>query len=566
MSVLRIREANCKNCYKCVRVCPVKAIKIKGGQATVIEERCIACGSCLLACPQHAKEVISDLEYVQHLLAAGKRVYVSLAPSLAGAWPRASAGQVVTALKQLGFSEVSQTAAGAALVTKGYQRMLDLGRIKANAMLTTACPSVVSLIERYHPKLVPLLAPFVSPMIAHARLIKALEPEAKVVFIGPCLAKKAEAAREEYAGMIDGVLLYQDVADWLAEKAIDLPSLPESKFCDLDQEVASQFPTAGGMLQYLQSSAELHIADGLEQVNDLLCGMETESLKALLVECSACSGGCLNGPAMPRDESLFKRRERIRAMKKGDDQPATGTPLPTVQIRASFSPKPVSTKSCSEEAILQVLRHLGKQTPDAEFNCGACGYTTCREKAAAVLDGRAELDMCMPFMRAKAESLANLVIQSTPNAVIVVDKDLIIQDFNPAAEQMFKRQAVSVKGKEVSSLIPDDEFRAVRDGGQWVVGRKVVYPHFGLVTLQTINPIKSHDLIMGVITDITRMEHQEKEFAKVREETLEKAQQVINKQMMVAQEIAGLLGEVTADSKMLLLKLMKLVQGEGDRR
>ncbi len=566
MAVLKIREANCKNCYKCVRVCPVKAIKIQAGQAIVIDERCIACGQCLLACPQHAKEVVTDLHKVKELLAVGERVYVSLAPALAGAWPGATSRQVVTALKQLGFSEVSETASGASLVSRGYQRLVNLGRLKANPLLTTACPAVVSLVERYHPKLVPLLAPLVSPMIAHARLIKTLEPTAKVVFVGPCLAKKAEAGRKEYEGLVDAVLLYQEIADWLSEQGISVSSLPESDFAQFDGAVASQYPLAGGLLHYLQSSAEMHVADGLQQVSDLLDGMAAESLQAMLVECNACAAGCLNGPAMPRQESLFKRRERVRARDRWQGEQAIGDALPSVDLNATFKATAVDTKVFSENAILQVLRHLGKHTLDAELNCGACGYSSCREKATAVLDGRAELDMCMPYMRSKAESLANLVIQSTPNAVIVVDKDLKIQEFNPAAEQMFKRQAASVKGEVLSSLIPDDEFRSVRDQGQWVVGKKITYPHYGLVTLQTINPIKSQDLIMGVITDITRAEHQEREFAKVREETLEKAQQVINKQMMVAQEIAGLLGEVTADSKMLLLKLIKLVQGEGDRK
>jgi len=551
-----------------VRLCPVKAIQVKDSQAVVNAERCIACGTCLLVCPQEAKEIISDRLAVKNMLKAKSPVYASIAPALAASWPGASLGQVITALKRLGFAHVSQTSLGAALVSKAYQKILDRGRLQSNPLLTTACPAFVKLVEGYYPDLVPFLAPVASPMIAHARLLKAYYPGCQIVFIGPCLAKKEEAARPEHAGLVDAVLLYSEVAEWLEEEGLNPSQLAASTWCELDRELAALYPTAGGLLRYLEPGEQLVLgANGLEQVMDILHGMRKEGLRASLVECNACVGGCLDGPGMPRQESLAKRKERLANFQMSLPAPGSAAPtFPQVSTAADFRPVPIQTVPHTEAEILEVLKQIGKTSPEAELNCGACGYPTCREKAAAVLDGMAELDMCMPYMRSRAESLANLITQSAQRAIIVVDKDLIIQDFNPAAERMFVRKAESVIGLPVGRIMPDEDFRKVRDSGEWVVGKRVVYPKLGLVTLQNINPTQSQDLIMAFIADITKMEKQERELSTVRAETLEKAQEVIDKQMRVAQEIAGLLGEVTADSKMLLLRLMKLVQGDDDGR
>lgn len=540
---------------------------MKNEQAVVNDERCIACGTCLLVCPQQAKEIVSDQLAVKNMLQGKAPVCVSIAPALAAAWPHASLGQVITALKHLGFAHVSQTAVGAAVVSRAYQKIIDRGRIHANPSLTTACPAVVKLVEGYYPDLVPFLAPVASPLIAHARMLKAFYPDAQVVFIGPCLAKKEEAARPQNAGLIDGVLLYSEIAAWLEVEGINPAELPESEWSQFDQEVAALYPTAGGLLSYLDDKGQLLLdASGLEQVTDLLEGMRQGGLTASLVECNACVGGCLDGPGMPREDSLVKRKERLKNFQRLlPDKQDRQVELPSVDTTCDYRPHPVTVIPHTEAEILEVLSKIGKTTPDAELNCGACGYSSCREKAAAVLDGMAELDMCMPYMRSRAESLANQVMQSTANAIIIVDKDLVIQDFNPAAERMFVRQASKVIGLPIGQIIVDDDFRAVRDGGEWVINKRVIYSNLGLVTMQTINPLQE-GLILGVIADVTRFERQERELSHVRAETLDKAQEVINKQMRVAQEIAGLLGEVTADSKMLLLRLIKLVQGEEDSR
>ncbi len=570
MNVLRIKQANCKNCYKCVRVCPVKAIKIKDGQATVDEERCILCGQCWRACPQHAKEVVSDFPAVANLLRGAAPVYVSLAPSLAAAWPNASPGQMVSALQQLGFAGASQTATGAAIVNRGYQELLQGATGKP--WLSTACPAFVNLVETYYLDLVPQLAPLPSPLIVHARMLKELYPEAKLVFIGPCLAKKAEAARPEYAGLIDGVLLASELAQWLETAAIRPEQLPESPWLELDARAAVLYPLHGGLLHYLQLEGHTAAAvAGTPELRELLEGLRHEQLRTELVECNVCNGGCLNGPDMPRAESLLLRQQRLQQYASGSSSSEQASVEECFQVPAAASlfatdyrTHTLGQQDYPEERIRAVLRGIGKHSAADELNCGACGYTSCREKAKAVLAGMAEPEMCMPFMRSQAESLASLVIQSTPNALIVVDRSLQIREFNLAAERLWLHSAAAVKGQPLATVIPDDDFRQVQDSRVPIQGKVVTYPHLRLITAQTIlNLADDTGLTMGVITDITVMQRQAEELATVKAETVRKAQEVIDKQMRVAQEIAGLLGEVTADSKMLLLRLIKLVQGEG---
>lgn len=572
MSVLRIKQANCKNCYKCVRVCPVKAIKIKDGQATVDEERCILCGQCWLACPQHAKEVVSDLPVVTNLLRGSSPVYVSLAPSLAAAWPNASPGQLVSALQQLGFAGVSQTAAGAAVVSRGYQELLKARGEKP--WLATACPAFVSLAEKYYPDAVSQLAPLPSPLMVHARMLKERYPAARLVFIGPCLAKKAEAARPEYAGLVDAVLLASELAQWLEAAAIRPEQLEEKPWLELDAQAAVLYPLHGGLLRYLQ--LEGHTASavaGTSELQELLQGLQREQLLTDLVECNICHGGCLNGPDMPRIESSLLRQQRLQqyAAESSPHLPPVAEDmlpvLPAGLFAIDYHPRALEQPVYTEDQIRGVLHGIGKHSPADELNCGACGYASCRKKAQAVLAGMAEPEMCMPFMRSQAESLANLVIQSTPNALIVVDQNLQIREFNQAAERLWLQSAAAVKGQALATVIPDDDFRQVQHSRAPIHGKIVTYDDLGLITAQTIlNLADDTGLTMGVVTDITVMQRQAEELSTVKAETVRKAQEVIDKQMRVAQEIAGLLGEVTADSKMLLLRLIKLVQGEGGPR
>ncbi|MBA2132063.1 [Fe-Fe] hydrogenase large subunit C-terminal domain-containing protein [Capillibacterium thermochitinicola] len=567
MGIISTIEASCRDCYKCVRSCPVKAIKITGGHAEVVEARCIADGRCVLVCPQQAKKVADGKGLVRSFFLAKQKLAASLAPSFVALDEFSRPGQLVTALRKLGFTYVAETAEAAELVAQDHLRLVEE---KTGPVLTSCCPVVVNLIERYYPALIKYLAPVVSPMIAHGRLLKArYGPDLKVVFIGPCISKKDEYRRTELQGSIDAVLTFQELREMLAEEGIALEEMADGAF-DRSGGAARVFPHPAGLAKTVRLSTdllaqEIVAIDGLDAVIDFLTRFEEVKNSLRLVELLACAGGCLMGPGLESSLSLYARRERLlRYAQNGTDQPATTTEDdPKVRLATVYTKRKLNRITPTEEAIRAVLSKTGKHKPADELNCGACGYNSCREKAVAVLEGLAEIDMCIPYMRTKAESRASLICTMTPNAIFVVDRNLRILEVNPAAEKKFLCRQEQVVGKELEILIDPVYFKEALRTKELVTG-EVAYPAYGIVTWQAIFYVETEEVLIGIFVDITKEHKQRERLALVKGETLTKAQEVIDKQMRVAQEIAGLLGETTAETKVLLTKLIKMIKnGDG---
>lgn len=570
MEVINFSRANCKNCYKCIRTCPVKAIRMKNNQAEIVEQRCITCGTCLTVCPQNAKTVKSDVEKVKKLLSENKDVAASIAPSFAGAFYFQHYGQVVSALKKLGFAAVYQTSMGARLIARDYAgHYNDKG--KSN-IITTACPAINYLIQKYYPELINCMIPVVSPMVAHGRYLKKMKGHSKVVFIGPCLAKKSEI-HDDNRHDVDAVLTFEEVKAWCSEQGIN-PALEdcveESGFSD----DANFYPVPGGTFKtikpLLKEQWRRYISvDGLESCMEFLEELKKGRLKNTWIEMNACHGSCSNGPAVgSTGRGVFERLECIKdfALSMGSESMDDSGLLPEgyhdLDFSRHFSAMKVEIKYPSEYEIKDILAKIGKYAPEHELNCGACGYNSCREKAIAVYNGMAEIHMCMPYMRSRAESLSNLIIESTPNAIIAVDEDMKIQEMNPAAEYMFQIPKGSFNHKPLNCLFNDDDFRLVGQTRKNIINKKVIIKNYGLITLQNIYYLKGHNLIIGIISDITAREKARQKNMEVRQKTLETTQQVIENQMRVAQEIASLLGETTAETKVMLNKVKQLLIDE----
>ncbi|NPV45116.1 MAG: PAS domain-containing protein [Firmicutes bacterium] len=569
MSLITISQANCKNCYKCVRYCPVKAIKIKDGQAEVIEERCISCGICVNICPQKAKVIRSDIDKVKGFIKEGHTVVASIAPSFLSVV--ANPEDFIAGLHGLGVHEIRETAEGAELVSRQYPRIIK--ELPSKPVISTACPVIINLVERYYPKLLSHLAPLVSPMVAHGRYIKETKGnKVKVVFIGPCIAKKQEAEDDEVRGAVDSVLTFRELKEWIQEDEISNSYSRTEVMFDPEPENARYFALPGGLLRTSKIDGDLDniktvVVDGIDECKQVMDAIEKGGLDAEFFELLACRGGCIGGPLAGIEENPFVKRERylkqIESISSKINFFNTGTDT-GIELTRGFHSKVFIKHYPGEKKVREILSSIGKTSEDKELNCGACGYPSCRDKAVAVYQGMAEPDMCMPYMRSKAESLANLIIDSTPNGIILTDAKLRIQEFNPSAERMFKINRNQAIGKELGTLIDDSDFLNVLMSRKSIIDRRVKYERFNLVTLQTICYIHEQDLVLGIFTDITRQEDREKELAEVRRETIEKAREVINKQMRVAQEIAGLLGETTAESKVLLTRLINLVKGGGE--
>lgn len=570
MGLFSFSKANCKDCYRCLRTCPVKAILIKDDQANIIESRCIDCGFCLYSCPQDAGGIKSDLMQVKEAIEKGRTVIASLAPSFAGAFDMEDPGQMVTALKRLGISIVEETAIGADIVTALYKRHLAEG--KSTNLITTCCPSANYLIEKYHPSLIPYMIPVASPMLAHGRLLKHIHGEGSyVVFIGPCVAKKAEALDQQYLGTIDAVLTFNELSKWLFDKSIDLKQLVPSAFDRSPSINGRQYPITGGVVESLTSGGlehkyELIKVNGISKCSELFHAIEMGLIENICAEVNICEGGCIGGPGMPdgsRNYFKYYRQLKEFARKyKAAEHFDTAAPLASLDFSRNFHENAVHTSFPSEKELTKVLAMMGKFTHADELNCTACGYNSCREKARAVIDGMAEMSMCLPFMRNKAESLTNVIFDQSPNIIMLIDKDLKVKEFNPTSARLLKISAQEAKGKPIGLLMDDSCFASVIKTKQNIYKQKIELSQYGLVFMTNLVYLEKQNLILAIMTDITMDEKHQQELTRVKQNTLDAAQEVITRQMRVAQEIAGLLGETTAETKVLLTRLKELVIGE----
>jgi len=563
MSVISTIEASCRDCYKCVRHCPVKAIRVIHNHAEVVAERCIGDGRCVIVCPQQAKKVESGMEPVLGFLESQSKVAVSLAPSFVSAFEGVRPGQVFAALKAMGFDYVEETAAGAEHVARKHA---ELASNSGHPVIASCCPAIVKLIERYYPEKLPYLARVVSPMVAHARMLKSkYGADTKVVFIGPCIAKKEEGHHFEE---VDAVLSFQELETLFEQFRLDLKRMEELPVTDHDIHLARNFPAPGGLAKTASLSTDLLAKavisiDGLDETIEFLEHFNPEENNLKLVELLACRGGCLSGPGMPGRLGLYQRRQQLLNYVEEASVSKTAEPTDKPELGREFFPY-FEDAEPTEEEIREILSRTGKYTAEDELNCGACGYNSCREKAVAVAKGMAEVDMCIPYMREKAESKANVICQMTPNAIFVVDKELRILEVNPAAELKFSCKQEKVVGAQLSTIFDPFYFNEAYVTKELITG-EVSFPAYGLVAWQAIFYVEKEDVIIGIFADITREKQQRERLDRVTEETLAKAQEVIDKQMRVAQEIAGLLGETTAETKVQLTKLMKLIQNEAGK-
>lgn len=571
MGIIDFKATKCKHCYKCVRNCEVKAIMIKDGRAEIMPDKCVLCGKCLQICPQSAKTLISDLDIVKGYVKNGLPTVVSIAPSYMGLLKYHTIGQVHGALRKLGFSDARETAEGAVLVTEEYARLLRTGKMEN--MITTCCPSVNDLIEIYYPQLVPFLAPVVSPMIAHGKLLKKeYGQDTKVVFLGPCIAKKKESGDIRHDTCVDAVINFNDIGRWLSEENIIIEECEDLPFEKADPKVNRLYPVTNGIVNSVlatEGRADIYrkfYVHGARNCIDLCESMSRGEITGCFIEMNMCSGGCIKGPTV-EDETISRFKVKLDMEETIKKDPVEAKKVASMEkglklhkIYMNRSPKDAVP---TEEQIQGILRKTGKTRPEDELNCGACGYPTCREKATAVFQKKAELNMCIPFMHEKAESLANLVMETSPNVVLIVDKDMKIMEYSAVGEKYFGKTRAEALEMYLYEFINPEDFQWVYETHQNIHGKKITYPEYHLSTLQNIVYVEQQDVVLATFIDVTKAEEQMKQEYEIKLETIDLAQKVIHKQMMVAQEIAGLLGETTAETKTTLTKLCRSLLEEG---
>ena len=555
---LTLKKSNCKNCYKCIRHCPVKAIRFSGNQAHIIGNECILCGHCFVVCPQNAKEIVDGTEKARVLLQSGEPVVVSLAPSFIANYDGVGIESMRNALKKLGFFDVEETAIGATIVKTEYERMLR--QEERDIIITSCCHSVNLLIQKHFPSALEYLADVMSPMQAHCADIKKRMPNAKTVFIGPCVAKKDEA--EHYEGLVDAVLTFEELTNWLKSERIEL----EKEVDDTPESRARFFPTTGGILKTMAQNAPgyTYIAiDGVENCIAALKDIESGKIHKCFIEMSACVGSCIGGPVMEKYHSTSPIKDYVTVADYAGERDFDVAQPDPMHLKKHFSMIEKKLQAPSESEIMSVLRQMGKFKPSDELNCGSCGYNSCREKAIAIIQGKAEISMCLPYLKDKAESFSDTIVNNTPNGLIVLNENLEVQQINNAARKIMNIRAASdVLGEPVVRILDPTVFMQVRNSGRTVRDQRTYLAEYKKYVEQTVVYAPDSRMLIGIMRDITDEEADREKKARINKQTVEVADSVVEKQMRIVQEIASLLGETAAETKIALTKLKESIDDE----
>ena len=603
---------NCQDCYKCVRRCPVKAIKIEDGSAMIVPDLCIACGTCYRVCPAKAKQARNDLTRAKHLIQSGKDVYVSLAPSWITEFEGVSREQMIAAIRRLGFRGVSETALGAEEVsaniaglldkaandalqvsaapdmsqtacgekdedasaersperTSGVREDTDTGEAPqvsaANRLfISTACPAVVEYINKYVPERTANLTKLTSPLLAHCRLLKtALGKDIEVIFIGPCIAKKIEADR--HPDLLSLSLSFTDLRQWLKDENIELKDIHTSvfdKFVMSKAEEGTAYPVEGGMIETLKpyeqsQKAYLMQITGIDNIKRELKNIREEALdRPVFIECLACEGGCVNGPCTSSKKSGLEKRVEI--LKESDFSGLAGKRSPSVDIWLDYAPEAIVQPKHDETDIKRVLASIGKYSIEDEINCGGCGNNTCRKFAKGLLDGKAEPEMCVSHMKQQAQRKANALLRCIPSPIVIANARLSIMEYNDKFVETFWNEDEhadiydqnNLHGADLRDFINFTNLFSASLDLEQDIHREHVRFNDKLFDVVVFN-IDKKQIVGGIIEDVTNMEMKKEQIA-------EKAKEVIHKNLATVQQIACTLGEHMAETEVLLRSIAK---------
>lgn len=570
MGAIGFKKAKCKDCYKCVRLCPVKAITIQDEHAKYIASECILCGQCLEACPQDAITVLSDIEKVKAYLEEGQPVIVSLSPAYLGIYTDAEPGQFIEALLMLGFEEIRETAEGAIYVTNEYERLMREG--KMDYIITSACPVINQLVENYYPDMIPYMAPVVTPAVAHGKMLREeFGDSVKIVSISPCLAESKDQLKDaKNQGIFDAVITFEELDAWFEEKNISVEACEQWRHNRVNPMINGAYATSGGINMALRAKGgetygyQTMYVEGIAACREVFHSIRHKEIGRCFIEMSSCVRGCINGPVTGRSKrNRFKAHLTLmdRIMKNFPDAEMLSNHVDLTRV---FEKRRAVALMPTEEQIRAILAKIGKDTVEKELNCGACGFKTCREKAIAVYQGKSRIEMCMPYMYQNARSFSDVILSVTPSLILTVDAQMRILEFNNAAEvklEITREQALKMK---LNDILDTKHFKEVFEQQRSRINVRVDYPDYGMKTRQNLIYVREQNIVIAIIRDITEEEAQLEKRYKLKMAAVESAQKVINKQMMVAHEIAGLLGETTAETKVTLTKLRDSLLEDGE--
>ena len=554
---IQLKESNCKNCYKCVRYCPMKSIRVVNGHAEIIPEECILCGRCYVYCPQNAKRLRDDLQIARELISGGGDVYASVAPSYIANYKNLNIEIMRSALKKLGFKDAEETAVGATVVKREYERIIT--EKNQSVIISSCCHSVNTLIQKQYPDVLPYLAPVLSPMQAHGKLLREKHKNCRVVFIGPCISKKDEV--DKYPEYIDCALTFEELNRWMSSEGVEFdytikPGGSGGR--------ARWFPTRGGIIESmdLQKDFSYFSVDGVENCLNALEDIRDGNIENCFVEMSACSSSCIGGPVMMHDNVFHVSSCLTIGKTAGETDFDVAQPE---DMKKRFDSEYRRRSMPGSAAVDEILRQMGKKTKEQELNCGSCGYPTCREKAVAVINGKADMTMCLPFLKEKAESFSDTIINNTPNGIMVLNDKLEIQQINKSARQIMNIEHLSdvINRPVVDILNPTDYMLAMMNekNHSREATRKYLKKYNKYID-EIIIYDAEYNIIISIMKDVTYEEIMREQKAEQSKSAVEITDRVVKKQMRVVQEIASLLGETTAETKIALTKLKETLSSD----
>ncbi len=553
-------QNDCQDCYKCVRACTLKAIKVADNSAQILHEDCIYCGTCSQICPVHAKKVRDDVTRVRKMIDYGEQVIVSLAPSFTTEFPEITPAQFIAALQELGFSQVSETALGAQKVSKQVANYMQ--QSTKNIHISSACPAVVEMICKHYPEFKSCITPFLSPLLAHVQYLKKEHANAKLVFIGPCIAKKDES--DKFPHLLDAAISFTDLKNWFEEEGIHPGYFPDEKnkyhFVPEEAGRGSLYPIDGGMIVGIKENAtktdSVYMSfSGIENIQDVLCDLQKHpKSKKLFLELLACSGGCVNGPGTEKKYSIaLKRMDVINHMKEGacfnldSDEP----------IDRNFdSILPIPKYDHSETNIKEALTMIGKYADTDEINCGGCGYNSCRGFAKAYLEEKAEPNMCVSYMRKIAQDKSTALLRKIPSGVVIVNDELKIIEANQSFAKILGNEVEEVyqtipglTDADLKKILPFHKlFASVLTSGLDNLNRDI---RFGNKMLHiNVFTIHKHKIVGAIVRDMSQPYIQ-------REEVVNRAKTVNQKNLETVQKIAYLLGENASETEEMLNSIIE---------
>ncbi len=559
-------DTECQDCYKCLRHCPTKAIKVVNGKATVMPERCIACGICVGVCPNKAKHIRDDLRRAGSLFTDGVKVIAALAPSWTSEFSKCSNGQMIKALKCLGFQMVSETALGAQMISQRLAQ--ELKNSDKKLVLSSACPAADAFVSKYLPEFTNCITDVISPVLAHCELLKSFYGnDIKVVFFSPCIAKKNEAdARND---LLSCSLTFKDLHEWFDKKNI----VPEKITPDGDEVFSPEkaedgvlYPVEGGMLRTikLRGGADIQYVtiSGIADIEQALSGLDVKDLqKPVFLELLACKGGCINGPCMSENRpGLLNIVANLNKAEIPEYLSTTGAEL---AVGGAYLNDHIDKAGCTDEELRLALLRVGKSSDEDELNCGGCGYDTCREFAKALLDGRAEPVMCLSYLRNMAQKKANAMIRCMPSSVVIVNNDMKIVESNKHFAMLVGSDAMDIwnasegmEGASLEKLVPFAHlFKENLENGDDI--HKSSLKAWDKILDVSIFSIETGHIAGAVISDVTNPGMRREQIAK-------RARMVIKKNLETVQSIAANLGENMAETEILLRSLAKDYAGEAD--